>query len=151
VILIVGVLVGLVLPAVAKSRAAARSVACMSRLRSIQVAARIYADHYRTLPMVSPEKSIFEFELPAAGWRCPEDQPAPPLSDTAYSAYFYLGVFYMDPPAWGFDFPRMKPKLGLRRYEENPMLPIFWDREVNHDGDRNVVAWNGAATRRGWD
>ena len=47
---IVGILVGLLVPAVQSAREAARAIDCQSRLRQIALALHVYHDGHRSLP-----------------------------------------------------------------------------------------------------
>ncbi|HYE61806.1 MAG TPA: type II secretion system protein [Phycisphaerales bacterium] len=150
---VIGVLVSLISPGLAKSRLAARSVSCLAKLRNLQLTTRIYADEHRTLPVNVMHLSIPVYDLKATSWRCPEDRQAAntPMSTVSYSSFTYLAPLYMDPPASGMVLHLLKPRNGLRKYENNPKLPLFWDRDENHEKDRNVVYWHGGAERRGWE
>ncbi|HYE61805.1 MAG TPA: prepilin-type N-terminal cleavage/methylation domain-containing protein [Phycisphaerales bacterium] len=148
VLLIISVLVGLMLASIGRSRVTARSLRCLAQLREIQLSARVYADGYRRLPVVMPEKPVREFELPGRAWRCPADKTGASVPEhEPFSAYTYLAVYYMDPPPTGLDLAKLKPAVGLRRYEMNPGLPLYWDQGEVHEEQRNVVYWNGSARR----
>lgn len=153
VLAIIGLLIGLILPGLAKSRGAAKSVSCLAKLRTLQQTARMYSDEQRTMAVSAMASSIPVYELPAQVWRCPEDKAVAgvPLAMMAYSSYTYLAPLYMDPPASGMVLSQLKPKNGLRKYENNPQIPLFWDRDENHEKDRNIVYWNGVAERRNWE
>jgi prepilin-type N-terminal cleavage/methylation domain-containing protein len=150
---IIALLIGLISPGLARSRAAAKSISCLSKLRTLQLSTRLYADEHRTLPLSEMSTSIHAYDLPTPSWRCSEDRFGlnVPLSTTTYSAYTYLAPLYMDPPPTGIILSRLKPKIGLRKYENNPLLPLFWDKGENHDKDRNIVYWNGVAERGAWN
>jgi prepilin-type N-terminal cleavage/methylation domain-containing protein len=151
VLLIISLMIGLLLPALSSARAAARQIRCASSLRQLYLTTRMYADSYRTLPVSAAHQVLSGLDLPAAAYRCKEDKSLrSAFVDTKYSSYTYLAPVYMDPPPNG-DLSKLKPLVGLRRYENNPLLPLFWDREANHSKDRNVVYWNGVSQKRNWE
>jgi len=151
VIAIVGLLVGILLPALAKSRDAARSATCLARLHNLHVSMRLYADHYRTFPVAEQNDVLADLEMPNAVWKCPSDREHHASSpNQPYSSYTYLAPLYMDPPPISFSLAQLKPVNALRKYENNPKLPLFWDREAWHGRDRNIVYWNGSAQRKDW-
>ena len=147
-LVIIAALIAILLPGLRSSRATARSLACMTRMRSLQISTRIYTDTYNTLPVREQDSPIPELETPMKGWECPADELAKGLP--RYSSYKYIAPVYMDPPPEGIILNRLKPKEAVKKYERNPLLPLFWDKESWHDEVRNVVYWNGVAAPRDW-
>jgi prepilin-type N-terminal cleavage/methylation domain-containing protein/prepilin-type processing-associated H-X9-DG protein len=146
---IVGLLVGLMLPGVGHARERARSAVCMSRLRGLQIATFTYADMYRVQPATYINGVVQELDLPGSAWRCPTHRVMQGWEQG--SSYTYLAPLYMvDPPGSGFQLRSLKPWLAMRAYEQNVYLPLFWDTEARHEGDYNVVYWDGRAERRNW-
>jgi prepilin-type N-terminal cleavage/methylation domain-containing protein len=153
VVAIVALLIAILLPGLARSREAGRASVCLSRLHNLHIAMRVYADDYRTFPVAEQDDVLTELEMPGKVWRCPSDRQRGALfpAHVAYSSFTYLAPVYMDPPASPFALTQLKPQNALRKYENNPLLPLFWDYDTWHDADRNVVYWNGSAQRRNWE
>jgi prepilin-type N-terminal cleavage/methylation domain-containing protein len=150
VIMIVALLISVLLPGLAGAREAGRSAACLSRLHNLHVAVRVYADAYRTFPVENATEVIEHLELGRDSWRCPADERARRDRSPVYSSYSYIALIYMDPPAAGLVLEQLKPWVAYRKYENNPLLPLFWDVETRHESARNVVYWNGSARRKDW-
>lgn len=147
---IIALLIGLLLPALAGSRQAARAVACLGQLHNLHIGVRVYADDHRTMPLQVPTEVIDHLDLPRDVWRCPADRAGVLEVSPRYSSYSYLAPLYMDPPASGLVLAELKPWVAYRKYENNPLLPLFWDTYALHDGGRNVVYWSGSARRKDW-
>jgi prepilin-type N-terminal cleavage/methylation domain-containing protein len=150
VIALIALLIALILPGLEGSRQAARSVACLSRLQTLHIAVRTYADDHRTFPVEHQTEVIEDLELPRDSWRCPADLGGRHNPSRVYSSYSYIAPIYMDPPGSGLVLADLKPWVAYRKYEHNPLLPLFWDMEECHDRARNVVYWNGSARRKDW-
>lgn len=152
VVAIVALLVGILLPGMSRSREAARGAVCLSRLHNLHVGMRVYADDYRTFPVAEQDDVLTTLELPDKVWHCPSDRVRREgaVEGIAYSSYTYLAPIYMDPPPNSTALTQLKPLNALRKYENNPKLPLFWDYDGWHERDRNVVYWNGAAERKNW-
>ncbi len=58
VIAIIGILAGLLLPAISQAREAARRIQCTSHLRQIQLATMLYENSYRVLPAALVSQSF---------------------------------------------------------------------------------------------
>ncbi len=150
VIALIALLIALLLPGLEGSRQAARSVACLSRLQTLHFAVRTYADDYRTFPVEHPTEVINVLELPRDAWRCPADRAGRHNPSRVYSSYSYIAPIYMEPHGPGLVLEHLKPWVAYRKYEHNPLLPLFWDLHECHDKARNVVYWNGSARRKDW-
>jgi prepilin-type N-terminal cleavage/methylation domain-containing protein len=150
---IIALLIGMALPALAGARDAARASTCLARLHNLHVSMRIYADSYRTFPVAEQDDVLSDLEMPDTVWKCPSDKirSAAAPAELPYSSYTYLAPIYMDPPPEVHTLAQLKPVNALRKYENNPRLPLFWDYDPWHDRDRNIVYWNGSAQRRNWN
>jgi len=79
-IAIVSLLVGLLLPALARARASAQAVSCLSNLRQIGIAAQLYADSHKTYPPAWINSNTRWMDLlkpmiakKAGVYQCPQD------------------------------------------------------------------------------
>ncbi|HYE61807.1 MAG TPA: type II secretion system protein [Phycisphaerales bacterium] len=152
VVAVIAMLIAILLPGLSRSREAARASVCLSRLHNLHVAMRVYADEYRTFPVADQDDVLKDLEMPENVWHCPADRvrKAAAPGNVPYSSYTYLAPIYMDPPGYPYALVQLKPHVALRKYENNPNLPLFWNFEGWHDQARNVVYWNGSARRKDW-
>jgi prepilin-type N-terminal cleavage/methylation domain-containing protein len=141
---VVGLLVGIVLPALGGARQAGRNTGCLSQLRQLSLSTFSYAQDYRRVPVWPTLGAVPAVEVPRALWWCPADRVRPSVEGD--SSYAYLGLLYMgDNP--NIAAPQtLNPALALRRYEDNPYLPLYRDVELRHP-HRNVAFWDGVVRR----
>ena len=110
---IIGVLAGLLLPGLSRSKRSALSVACLSNLRQIGLALEIYIqDNGHHLPACAQMPTLNTNQTPIttalmphlrsrAVWRCPADQTMFPLEQTSYEWNQFLnGASYDRPEDW---------------------------------------------------
>lgn len=171
---ITAVLVGLTIPALSKSRSAARDVKCLSNLRQNIAATHAYEMDYKVLPVHTinntPPNPTASVDLGLAlgvndgirkAWECPEDKGFTGSNgESLYHSYIYLGLsamFHQGPP------PRFIPENAQRRYERELSrelyyrIPVYMDARPFHnsrkaspdytDGQRNAVWWDGRVGR----
>jgi type II secretory pathway pseudopilin PulG len=141
---IIALLLGLLLPALAKSSRAADDAKCLATLRDLSVATMLYTYDYRCMPTTGTLGPVDELDLPPAAWRCRADRERPTLA--LGSSYAYLASLYMLDPGNPISPTTLKPWLALRVYERNPKLPLYRDLYEWH-GYRNQAFWNGAVAR----
>jgi prepilin-type N-terminal cleavage/methylation domain-containing protein len=151
VIVVVGVLVSFLLPAMADARRASRSVACLANLRTIGHALLDYTEGNRgILPFgfpifdlragrVEPWKTLadrLDTSMPRLNtdntvtsgqpWMCPGD--ATKESAGLGCGYAYVPGEFMRP--W---IPERRPEPSVTRiFRENPTMPLWIDRHANH-------------------
>jgi prepilin-type N-terminal cleavage/methylation domain-containing protein len=113
VIAIIGVLASLLLPALARAKRSARSVACLSNLHQIGLALDLYVqENNDRLPSCAELPSV-NTNLPSLStvlgpylktktiFRCPEDRTIFPIEQTSYEWNIYLnGASYGHPEDW---------------------------------------------------
>ena len=150
VIAIIAILASLLLPAVAKSKEKARSIACLSNLKQLGIAVRMYADgHDGLLPiaeqlpsvpatnpplpricdLLAPELGYDTNHLPAAitVFRCPDDRAGRFESEgSSYEWYAHYNGRPVDNP----------------RTSQNPIseATLMYDYENFHSDGRSVNA-----------
>ncbi|NQU10461.1 type II secretion system protein [bacterium] len=133
VIAIVGLLAALVVPALSRARASAKTAACLGNLRQIGLAVQMYVnDHQGRLPVLQNRTSIDEplpaldivLRPPAAGpgvFRCPADEQG--LSAASGTSYFWNFLIN------GQDVGRL---FSLAGGTEPERIPLVSDKEAFH-------------------
>ena len=96
VVAIIALLVGILMPSLAKAKELARVTACASRLRGVGLATQIYAADYDEYPCPQGQEG-FDSENPM--WQA---WPGPGTSYNAGTAVFYIGMLTKD-PTWFYD------------------------------------------------
>lgn len=163
---VVGVLMGLLVPALATAREAGRRTACLVNLRSLGQSLAMYRHDNRDrlpvargiadaaagrldpfdtlgryldapLPRVS---SDFPDEVETGDpWRCGSDHRA---AATGFSYWYAPGVV--------FELTRPGHELDVHRlFSRDPGLPLFLDFDLPHGGRRNVLTGDGAVSTEG--
>src|ERR1041384_6069164 len=137
---IIALLIGLLLPALGKARERSRATVCLTRLRNLQVATYVYAEAYKVPPVtVALAEPLEVLEMPGQVWSCPSERPM-----TGPSSYVYLAPLHMvSPPGAALQMQSLRPYLAMRAYDQNNQLPLYWDAEMRHEHDCNVVYWDG--------
>ncbi len=153
VIAIIAILAGLLLPAVARAKEAARSIQCLSRLRQIGLAVRLYADDYGDELPRSQHSAFVYGQLPwgralAAGlgqdtlqwtnllhgvYQCPSDRRKTPWS-YGQNVYFELSPDADDyvgrPQTWRRTASVLRPSATILHAENasgaDHIMPHFW-------------------------
>jgi prepilin-type N-terminal cleavage/methylation domain-containing protein/prepilin-type processing-associated H-X9-DG protein len=144
---VIGMLMGVLLPALGKSRLAARNTGCLARLHDLSICTVLYARDYACVPVWGTTGAVPMLEYPSANWWCPSDRRRAAAQQG--SSYTYLGLLYMGPNPDIAAPETLNPRLALKCYEDNPQLPLFRDCEERHP-HRNVAFWDGVA-RKWWD
>jgi prepilin-type N-terminal cleavage/methylation domain-containing protein len=150
VIAIIGILAGLLLPALGRSQRAARATACLSSLHQIGLALNIYIqdndDRFPTcvmLPSVNTNLAITKVLAPylqsTATWQCPEDRTIFPVEQTSYEWNIYLnGAPSTHPEEWSDETWTMIEML----FGGRPETPILGDADPFHVSDGNWMGKN---------
>lgn len=86
VIAIIGILAGLLLPALAAARRTARKTRCKSNLRQIGLALNMYADDWRMFPTSTLKNGLLPYMNDPKVFRCPSD-PVTDRDDTYSLCY----------------------------------------------------------------
>lgn len=152
---IVSMLVGLLLPALSKARAAARTVVCQSSLRTLAQATNLYYNEINDLPTTTqhlinlpanqhaivdmlapyqdaPEPQTGECVRP---WACPNDSVRRPNTGGTY-LYYPAGIYV----TWGLQPPHHNLRSLLNR---NPHMMLFLDGLPLHGPQYNTVYFDG--------
>jgi type II secretory pathway pseudopilin PulG len=120
---IVGALLAIVLPALAPSREAARTVVCASQLKQMIAAFKMYTNDHNMIPISGPEGPVEPLELPDKIWLDPTERD--PAFMPLGSAYFYEPWILVPPnsnPRRGPDLARSK----LQTLENSWISPIIF-------------------------
>jgi prepilin-type N-terminal cleavage/methylation domain-containing protein len=151
VIAIVGVLLGLLLAAIAKGGGAGRRIACAANLADIGRQMQLYlGDSKGKLPAVDPIPSLTP-TLPGVAvttvfgpytdpgrqvWKCPADRITQPMAGTpsGYETYFAReGMSYFYNPILAINYAGMKlADTPLYQGNRESELGIFWEFEPFH-------------------
>jgi prepilin-type N-terminal cleavage/methylation domain-containing protein len=146
VVALVAMLIAILLPALAKARAASKNTVCLARLHGLSLATVAYANEYKCVPAWGPWGALPMLETSPACWWCPADSLRPVYEKD--SSYTYHGIQYMGDSADPAPPSTLSPQLALRHYEDNPQRPLFRDFDRRHP-HRNAAFWDGAA--RKWE
>ncbi|MEM7578050.1 MAG: prepilin-type N-terminal cleavage/methylation domain-containing protein [Planctomycetota bacterium] len=164
VISIIALLIGILLPVLASTRAAAQRVTCSSNLRQFGIVMQIYTDDFddyfppvRAMPRPIPPVSYFadgsekpdlptvlrgylpqpEADDPQTVYRCPDDETVFPIAATSYSMSTWISGRTEDEILNGRFVRRLE--LGL---EGVPLMQDF-DGEKNSAGGSEVLLEDG--------
>jgi prepilin-type N-terminal cleavage/methylation domain-containing protein len=144
---VIGLLMGIILPALGRSRMASWNAGCLARLRDLSMGTEVYTNQYGCVPVWGTTGAVRAIEVPQAAWWCPAQRPRP-VGEEA-SSYSYLALLYMGPHPDIAVPSSLDAHLATRRYDDNPYLPLYWDMDERHP-HRNVAFWDGVA-RRWWE
>ena len=153
---IIAVLVALILPIFAKARAAARQAACISQLRQIGLAMRMYVDDNGGL---APRLSALHptYVSNATVFVCPLDPGDGQHGGDEYmegSRYLASGVSYTYIPNWKYaaelGWWGRPPRYGEGKYGgSTPLAMCHWHWAKRWVPEFNAPVW-GAANAKGW-
>ena len=134
------ILVSILMPALGKARDFSRAVACRSNIRQACMMTRMYAEENDRLPTTYLSQSSIAEAIglnPIKAARCPSD-PSSNI-DGGSSSFTYKGEEQM----WtNTRPPKLSPELGMRRFETDTSLILFWDMRPFH-GYRNAGYYGG--------
>lgn len=138
---IIALLIGLLIPSLAKSREAARRVNCAANLRSFGQAVHTYANTYKDLPSTSVYESAIWFDRLQQMLETGADLPKP-SSQTAIKPW----VCPSDKNMWKFNNGTSyqfhflsRQTAGIKKitfYDEHPRTYIMAEHSTWHEKDR---------------
>ena len=141
VIAIIGILAGMLLPALGRAKHAAHTVACVSNLRQLGIALNLYVqDNNDRLPYCALLPSV-NTNLPAITgpllpylknqdiFRCPADQAMFQVEGTSYEWNMYMnGASYDHPEDWS----PITQSIVMTIFGGRLNTPLLGDAEANH-------------------
>ncbi len=164
---VVAVLVGITIPALSKSRAAAREVICQSNLRQNLISTKVYENDYKVLPVHqinnNPPNSTASVDLGRAleiresgkkAWNCPEDRGfVASDGETYFYSYGYFGLTAMvnqRPPAIFIPLNAQRRYEREANYELYYRLPLYMDARHFHRSRRGAPHYEGGRQNAVW-
>lgn len=160
VIAILGVLIGILMPVVAKARTASKRVACRAQLADIGRLFQMYLnDSKNRLPHVNPIPSLTALHgIPITellerytrnirtGWKCPADRITQKIPGTidGFETYFEReGLSYFYNPRLAFDFAgkQLNDHPFYRMGKQN-MLAVFYEFDNFHGPENTLGSMN---------
>lgn len=163
VIAIIGILAGLLLPGLARGKAAAQSVACLSNLHQIGLALTVYVQENEDrlpvcagyLPSQMPNlPSITTTLFPAwktnQVFRCPADRKIFPEEQTSYEWNFWLNGAPYSAPQWANIFTNEARVIVDTLFGGRDETPILGDADAYHGArgkwlGKNALYFDGRA------
>lgn len=145
VIAMISLLVGILLPAMARARKASLSLDCLTRLRSLAQVAAIYKDNHKVLPVAHEYASDADLEIwdvPSTIFLCPSRDNFKPWR------YSYLAGAFMQHNLMAADPDPELAQQVTQMYEVAPGLPLLEDAGDYHDHMKNMVQMDGSAHSR---
>ena len=153
VIAIIGILAGLLLPALSRGKGSAQSVACMSNLRQIGLALTIYVDDNRDrlpvcagyLPSQQPllppiTTTLFPGQKTNLLFRCPLDRRLFPVELTSYEWNFWINGAPYSAPQWAPIYTNEAIVIVNKLFGSRAETPITGDADPVH---RPSGSWLG--------
>lgn len=146
VIAVIALLIGLLLPALAKARESSRLCVCVSNQRQAAMAVQVYADQYREMPMLSIDAPAFTIEDSGEDWAqtteiftCPSLKRASPGTvfrygpDELMTQWINGGASSLSSMGWA----------TMRYYEEHPAAWIWIEPLPVHGGMHCATRFDG--------
>jgi prepilin-type N-terminal cleavage/methylation domain-containing protein/prepilin-type processing-associated H-X9-DG protein len=96
VIAVIGILVGLLLPAIQASRGAARRMACSNNLKQLGTAIHLYHDNYKVLPPFAQVRRLEDGSL-WTGYMGPHGRILPYIEQQNVTKWLNTKTYYADP------------------------------------------------------
>ncbi len=163
VIAIIGILSGLLLPGLARGKAAAQSVACLSNLHQIGLALAVYVQENEDrlpvcagylpsqMPNVPPiTTTLFPAAKTNQVFRCPADRKIFPEEQTSYEWNFWLNGAPYSAPQWANIFTNEARVIVDSLFGGREETPILGDAEAYHGAQgtrlgKNALYFDGRA------
>lgn len=144
---IIGILVVLLLPALAKLRSRAQRMQCMANLRSLHVGAEQYIQDNNQWPQIRPSASdstgvlyaqkwiaaLAPYKIPAKSWICPTVENLlgnPDYIASGSERVDYFGMPFDDKPMTPHQWPRQPWFVENAAPHGNGQLIIFTDGSI---------------------
>lgn len=164
-IAIVGILTSMLLPALGRGKAAARSAACLSNLHQIGLALMAYVDDNRdqlpicagylpsqqpTLPSLAA--TLFPGQPTNQVFRCPADRELFPVEGTSYEWNFWLNGAPYSAPQWAAIHTNEALVIVNQLFGGREETPLTGDANPFHPGGggrsgKNALYFDGRVQR----
>ena len=152
---IIAILAGMLLPALARGKGSAQTVACFSNLRQIGIALNVYVQDNRDrlpvcagylpshLPQLPPiTTTLFEQQKTNKLFQCPLDRKIFPVEQASYEWNFWLNDAPYSAPQWATIYTNEASVIVNTLFGSRDDTPILGDANPYHGAKGNLMGKN---------